>query len=168
MHWGPGWNTHRSTYTHRASEEILESESKISQNVLAAVHFDGTFTYVVAGGEGRIHDASLCRMALARKFKIPDGRIYLGDAGFGLQEGILVPYPNTRYHLQDWRNADRKPATKEELYNLRHARLRIIIEQVFGRVKRKFKIIRDNPPEYYFKYQVMIVYAVSGVVEFYP
>ena len=38
-------------------------KSKISQSVLAAVHFDGTFTYVVAGGEGRIHDASLCRMA---------------------------------------------------------------------------------------------------------
>ena len=75
-------------------------------------------------------------------------------------------YLNTRYHLQDWRNADRKPATKEELYNLRHARLRIVVEQTFGRVKRKFKIIRDYPPEYDFKYQVFIVYAVTGLWNF--
>ncbi|KAK5988464.1 hypothetical protein PT974_05378 [Cladobotryum mycophilum] len=141
-------------------------KNKLTQNVFAAVRFDRTFTYILAGGEGRLHDARLCRLAFLHGFRIPDGRCYLGDAGFGIQPGLLVPYPNTRYHLQDWRDALNKPETKEELYNLRHARLRIIIEQTFGGLKRKFKILRDNPPEYSFGDQVKIVYATTGLWNF--
>ncbi|KAF4976386.1 hypothetical protein FZEAL_6938 [Fusarium zealandicum] len=141
-------------------------KSSISQNVLAAVRIDGTFSYVLAGAEGAMHDSTLTRIATSRSFRIPEGRFYLGDAGFGLQQGILVPYPSERYHIEDWRNAVNKPVNEKELYNLWHARIRIIVEQTFGRVKRKFKIVRENPPEYAFGLQIEIVYAVTGLWNF--
>ena len=35
-----------------------------------------------------------------------------------------------------------RPQTPQELFNLRHASLRNIIERLFGELKRKFKILR--------------------------
>lgn len=76
-------------------------KSDISQNILAAVKMDGTFSYVLAGAEGRIHDSTLAKIAMTKSFRIPEGRFYLSDAGFGLQEGLLVPYTNIRYYIED-------------------------------------------------------------------
>lgn len=73
----------------------------ISQNVLAAVRLDGTFSYVLAGYEGSINDASLIRHAYSKSFKIPSKHFYVGDTGFGSRAGLLVPYPGVRYHLND-------------------------------------------------------------------
>jgi hypothetical protein len=54
------------------------------QNVLAVVDFDLKFTYVLAGWEGSAHDASNLTDRLSRLDDIhfPDGRFYLGDAGY--------------------------------------------------------------------------------------
>lgn len=145
---------------------FFDRKSQVSQNVFAAVQMDGTFTYVLAGAEGSMSDASLAREALSRSFKIPESRFYLGDQGFGIQKGILVPYPNVRYHLQDWEHSERQPMNSKELYNLRHARLRVIVEQSFGRLKKKFAVIRRNPPLYEFRDQMRIVYAVTGLFNF--
>lgn len=38
-----------------------------------------------------------------------------------------------------------RPANREELFNLRHAQARNIIERVFGILKSKFRILRDVP-----------------------
>lgn len=35
-------------------------------------------------------------------FKIPKGKYYLADAGYGIQTGILPPYRGVRYHLKEW------------------------------------------------------------------
>lgn len=145
---------------------FFNRKGSVTQNVLAVIQFDATFSYVLAGAEGSLHDASLARLALSQSFCIPEGRFYLGDAGFGIQKGILVPYPSVRYHLDDWEHAPNKPATAEELYNLRHARLRIKVEQIFGQVKRKFSILDKRRPEYQYRDQVKIVYAVTGLWNF--
>jgi hypothetical protein len=88
------------------------------------------------------------------------------DAGFGVRKGLVVPFPNVRYHLQDWRDADRRPRTKKELYNLRHCGLRVRVEHAFGHVKRRWKLVRCAPIEYSIKKQVQIVYAVTGLHNF--
>ncbi|KAF7550296.1 hypothetical protein G7046_g8058 [Stylonectria norvegica] len=146
---------------------FLNRHNRVTQNVLAAVLPDSSFSFVLAGAEGRIHDANLARLALGHGgFKIPEGRFYLGDAGFGLQRGIITPYPNTRYHLADWVSSARRPQNPRELYNLRHARIRVVVERTFGMLKRKFKILRDNPSEYSFGAQILIVYACTGLWNF--
>ncbi|KFA66854.1 hypothetical protein S40285_10746 [Stachybotrys chlorohalonatus IBT 40285] len=97
---------------------------------------------------------------------IPSGRMYLADAGFGTRRGVILPFPLQRYHLQDWRYADRPPETKEELFNLRHSRLRVGVEQTIGLDKRKWKIIRCSAPEYRFRDQIALIYVVTGLHNF--
>ena len=143
-----------------------DRKSQISQNVFAAVRSDFSFAYVLAGAEGSTHDATLCDYAFAGGFTIPRNRYYLADAGFGLREGLSVPFPNVRYHLEDWRNATNPPETAKELYNLRHARIRVVVEQAFGLLKRRWKIIRATAPEYSLETQTKIVYAVTGLHNF--
>ena len=62
-------------------------------NVLAAVDFDMRFTYVLAGWEGSAHDASILADSLSRPdgLQIPEGKFYLGDAGYACRPGILPP-----------------------------------------------------------------------------
>ncbi|KAL2142021.1 hypothetical protein VTI28DRAFT_1711 [Corynascus sepedonium] len=143
-----------------------DRNGNVSQNVFAAVKTDFSFSYVLAGAEGSINDTSLCTQAFGRSFRVPENRYYLVDAGFGVRDGIVVPFPGVRYHLEDWRNADKPVETKKELYNLRHARLRVVVEQVFGQLKRRWKIIRVAAGEYSIKKQVQIVYAVTGLHNF--
>ncbi|CCT64144.1 uncharacterized protein FFUJ_04665 [Fusarium fujikuroi IMI 58289] len=141
-------------------------KSLITQNVLCAVRLDGTFSYVLAGCEGSVNDASLLRHARSKSLKLYADRFYVGDAGFGACTGLLVPYIGIRYHLNDWKVSLEGPQNKEELYNLRHSRLRIIVELTFGRVKRKFRIMRSSPPEYDIYKQILIVYACTGLWNF--
>ncbi|KAK1696497.1 hypothetical protein QYE76_013194 [Lolium multiflorum] len=65
-----------------------------SQNVLAVVDFDMRFTYVLAGWEGSTHDASILADSLSRPdgLQIPDGKFYLGDAGYACRPGIRPPF----------------------------------------------------------------------------
>ncbi|KAK6843921.1 hypothetical protein PG987_004781 [Apiospora arundinis] len=137
-----------------------------AQNVFCAVLFNTAFAYVLAGAEGSMHDNRLLAEALDRSFFLPEGRIFLADAGFGQRRGIILPFPETRYHLQEWKRGNHAPSTPEELYNLRHSRIRNVVERTFGIVKRKWKILRSSPPEYDLNTQIDIIYAVCGLWNF--
>jgi DDE superfamily endonuclease len=115
----------------------------LSTNVLAACNFEMEFTYILVGWEGSAHDGAVFRDALHKKgFITPPGKFWLGDAGYPNTDTILVPYRSTRYHLKEQRLAGKKPETSKELYNLRHASLRNVIERIFGVLKRKYQILR--------------------------
>ena len=115
----------------------------LSQNVLAVCDFDMKFTYVLAGWEGSAHDTAVWRDAkLHNGFTTPPGKYWLGDAGYANTDTILVPYRRTRYHLKEQRLSKQRPETAKELFNLRHAALRNVIERIFGVVKRKYQILR--------------------------
>ncbi|XP_040958591.1 uncharacterized protein [Gossypium hirsutum] len=65
-----------------------------TQNVLAAITFDLKFSYVLAGWEGSAHDSRILSDALSRPrgLRIPEGKYYLADAGYGIRNGFITPY----------------------------------------------------------------------------
>ena len=38
--------------------------------------------------------------------RIPQGKFYLADAGFGVCDSLLVPYRGVQYHLAEWGRAN--------------------------------------------------------------
>ncbi|KAK2402996.1 hypothetical protein QL285_052472 [Trifolium repens] len=112
-----------------------------TQNVLAACNFDMKFTYVLPGWEGTASDSRILKDALSREdsLKIPEGKYYLGDAGFMLKRGVLTPYRGVRYHLKEY--STRGPQNFKELFNHRRASLRNVIERCFGVLKKRFPIL---------------------------
>ncbi|SPT19060.1 unnamed protein product [Triticum aestivum] len=130
-----------------------------SQNVLAVVDFDLKFTYVLAGWEGSTHDANILTDSMSRPdgINIPDGKFYLGDAGYACRPGILSPFRKTRYHLNAFSGRN-YPRTAQELFNLRHSSLRVTVERAFGALKNRFKIL-DQKPFHPYSTQVKLVLA---------
>ncbi|KAF0775950.1 hypothetical protein AaE_000350 [Aphanomyces astaci] len=101
----------------------------LSQNVLAACTFDMRFVYVLAGSssDGRVLDD-----ALTEGFSIPNGKMFLGDAGYELKTNLMTPYRGVRYHLREWSASNQRPQNAKELFNLRHAQQRNCVERIFG------------------------------------
>lgn len=58
-----------------------------------------------------------------------------------------------------------RPATKEELFNLRHSSLRNAIERIFGVIKRRFKILAVGS-EYSIDDQIRILPALCALHNF--
>ena len=132
-------------------------KGQISQNVLAACSMNMEFLYVLPGWEGSAADSRIFENARRENFRIPDGRYYLADAGYGNCDALLVPYRGVRYHLKEWGSSVNRrvlirtcsngmmtmpsPQNHKELFNYRHARLRNVIERIFGVVKRRFKVL---------------------------
>ena len=135
-------------------------KSHLSQNVLAVCNFEMQFTYILAGWEGSAHDGTVLRDAIYNHgFQTPERKYWLGDAGYTNTDTVLVPYRATRYHLREQRLASQKPANLKELFNLRHASLRNVIERIFGVLKRKFKV-PQTPAEYSIETQTHIILRI--------
>ncbi|XP_016699969.2 uncharacterized protein [Gossypium hirsutum] len=129
-----------------------------TQNVLAAITFDLKFSYVLTGWEGSAHDSRILSDALSRPggLRIPEGKYYLADTGYGIQNGYITPYRGVRYHLKEF--SAEGPENAKELFNLRHSSLRITVERVFGILKKQFRVL-DSEPFWNFQTQVDIVLA---------
>ncbi|KAG9218342.1 hypothetical protein CCMSSC00406_0007287 [Pleurotus cornucopiae] len=137
----------------------------LTQNVLAATTFDMRFAYVRAGWEGCAADSRVFADARATDFAIPPGKYYLGDAGFPACDALLVPYRGVRYHLKEWSRSTNTPRDYKELFNLRHAQARNVVERIFGVVKRRFRLI-NTAPEYSLKKQAKMVLALCVLHNF--
>ena len=109
---------------------------------LAACSFNLKFVFVLAGWEGSASDSAVLVDAMSTSFQIPDGKYYLGDAGYGLQKFCLTPYRGVRYHLREWSLGTDRPKNAQELFNLRHSRN--AIERIFGVLKKEFPILTDS------------------------
>lgn len=131
----------------------------LSQNVLAVCNFEMEFVYILAGWEGSAHDGAVYRSAMhTHGFITPPGKYWLGDAGYPNSDTILTPYRGTRYHLKEQIKAAVKPQNSKELFNLRHASKRNVVERIFGVTKRKYQILR-TPSEYSMETQTRIIIA---------
>ena len=58
--------------------------------------------YPLTGGEGSATDAILWQDAQQKGLAIPEGKYFLGDAGFSETPEILTPYCGVQYHLAEW------------------------------------------------------------------
>jgi hypothetical protein len=58
-----------------------------------------------------------------------------------------------------------RPKTSQEIYNLRHAQARNVIERIFGVLKRRF-VILVHPPEYSMSTQARIPPALCAIHNF--
>jgi hypothetical protein len=74
----------------------------ITQNVLVATDFTMKILYILPGWEGSAADGRVWEAARRKDFTIPEGKYYLGDAGFPTCASLLVPYRGVRYHLREW------------------------------------------------------------------
>lgn len=138
----------------------------ISQNVLAACDFDMNFTYVLPGWEGSAHDGRVLRDAKDQGFCAPPGRYYLADSGYTNSDMTLTPYHKVRYHLREQARASQRPQNAKELFNLRHASLRNVIERTFGVLKSRFVILQKAPRRHPIRTQVHLVFALTAVHNF--
>ncbi|KAH6785500.1 hypothetical protein C2S51_037955 [Perilla frutescens var. frutescens] len=138
-----------------------------SHNILAACNFDLQFMYVLSGWEGSAHDSRLLNHALSRRngFHVPQGKYFLVDCGFANQRQFLAPLRGVRYHLKDFCGHGRHPRNASELFNLRHASLRNVIERIFGVFKSRFTIFKIAPP-FSFQTQAELVLACAGLHNF--
>lgn len=118
------------------------SKGFISTNVLAVVDYDGRFLCVYPGAEGCASDSFVLSRCSEFTAGIPCGFYYLGDAGYALTASLLTPYRSTRYHLREWSDdPNGRPQVPKELYNYYHSKTRIIVEQAFGVLKKKWSIL---------------------------
>lgn len=75
-----------------------------SHNCLFVCNFSFKCVYVLTGAEGSATDTRVWDFATSERggFRVPQGRYYLGDAGYPNCAGIVVPYRYTRYHVLEW------------------------------------------------------------------
>jgi hypothetical protein len=132
----------------------------LSQNFLAVCDFEMRFTDGLCGWEGSVADSTLWIEAMrSGAVSVPDNKYLLGDAGFPNCDKCLTPYRGVRYHLQEWKRDNRGPQNAKELFNLRHSKLRSIIECVFGVMKNKYKLL-SLPRFFKLKVQVQVAAAL--------
>jgi DDE superfamily endonuclease len=126
-------------------------KGQISQNILAACSFNFKFVYVLSGWKGSTSDSLVYQDTRSTDFHIPKGKYYLVDSCYLNTDALLAPYWSVCYHLKEWGNNrercdsilssehhinDYRPQNHQELFNLRHAQLRNVIECIFGILKR--------------------------------
>jgi hypothetical protein len=144
----------------RNSESFRNRKGFLSQNVLGACTFDMVFCYINAGWEGSAHDGRVLADSLTKGFSTPEGKFWLADAGYALKHWCLTPYRGVRYHLKEWRRGNHRPQNKEELFNLRHATARNVIERSCGVIKKRFPILKQMT-SYPFKIQCGFVFSCN-------
>ena len=86
------------------------------------------------------------------------------DAGYPNRPGYQAPYRGVKYHQQEWRHGPR-PSGREEVFNKAYSSLRSVIEQSFGVLKMKWRMLLAVPcyPE---RTQAEIIIACCGLHNF--
>ncbi|KAG6500566.1 hypothetical protein ZIOFF_040414 [Zingiber officinale] len=116
------------------------------------------FIYVLPGWEGSAHDGRVLRDAMIRSdgLKVPQGCYYLVDSGYCIADEFLAPFRGQRYHLNEFHG--HRPHTTEEYFNMKHSKVRNVIERCFGLLKGRWKILA-SPSFFPIETQVCIILA---------
>ena len=95
---------------------------------------DGRFSDVLARFPGSVHDSRIWKLSQVGTYvenNFLAGEHILGDSGYMLKSYLLTPY--------------RQPASNaQENYNYSHKKTRVLIEQTFGRWKRRIHCLHGE------------------------
>ncbi|XP_020979204.1 protein ALP1-like [Arachis ipaensis] len=118
------------------------------------------FVYVLSGWEGLASDSRILRDAITRRngLKIPVGCYYLVDASYTNGRGLLSPYKNVCYYVNECVQGHRAPQNHLELFNKKHSSAKNVIERCFGLLKKRWAILR-SPSFYPIRIQSHIIIA---------
>jgi hypothetical protein len=93
------------------------------------------FTIFNANWPGATHDSFVLQMSSIwedfENGRYPSNCFVLGDGGYQCRKWLLTPYRNPRNRSQ-------------HRYNNAHKQTRVLIEQVYGRSKKRFSILADK------------------------
>ncbi|EEB88798.1 hypothetical protein MPER_13187 [Moniliophthora perniciosa FA553] len=160
---GTADGTHICCWPSKEERELArDRKGQISHNCLVCCSFDMRVQYAVTGYDGASADATMYAQSRLADLHIPEGKYYIADAGFGTCDNLLVPYRGVRYHLNEWQRGHLRPNNREELFNLRHAQARNIVERIFGVLKAKWGVL-IRPVRYSMDIQVKIPLALMAI-----
>ncbi|KAL2465264.1 putative harbinger transposase-derived nuclease [Abeliophyllum distichum] len=145
------------------------------QNILAACDFNISFTFVLPGTTGNVHDSQILARAIHSpeiNFPLPaTSKYYLVNSGFAHRPGYMAPYKGAdiRYHFQEFPHVSnderRRFRNVQKRVNFNHSSLRNVIERACGVLKKRWKIL-DRMPNYSFRKQTPVVVATMAVHNF--
>lgn len=111
-------------------DEYINRKGYASINVQATCDAREMFTSVCAEWPGSVHDARIWRRSDIRDVlsRYDGSACLLGDSGYGISPWLITPF---------------KPAVNniERRFNRKHASERVVIERVFGQIKKRFPIL---------------------------
>jgi hypothetical protein len=81
------------------------------------------------------------------------------------KNGSVLAFGKLKKSLRIYCLMMHRPANTQELFNLRHASARNVVERIFGVLKRRFKIL-IMPPEYSMSIQKLIPPALCALHNF--
>jgi hypothetical protein len=85
------------------------------------------------------------------------------DSGYPNKNGFLAPYKGQRYHISKWEH--HQLVGLKEVFNQAHSSLRNVIEQSFGVLKMKWRILL-HLPSYPVEKQSKIIVACMSLHNF--
>ena len=86
------------------------------------------------------------------------------DSGYPNRPGFMAPYKGVRYHQEDWK-VEPRARGRREIFNQAHSSIRSVIEQSFGVLKMKWRILLGLP-HYSEHKQTQIILACCGLHNF--
>ncbi len=112
-------------------DDFVNRKNFPSFNVQATCNENYMFTSVDIGWPGSVHDSRIFKSSDLQRTLSTNGNsgFLLGDSGYGITPYMLTPYAD--------------PSTPEQRhYNKCHTANRVVIENSFGHLKRRFPILR--------------------------
>lgn len=113
-------------------DEFINRKGYASINVQVTCDAKEKISSVSAEWPGIVHDSRIWRRSIIRnKISFYDGAFcLLGDSGYGLSPWLITPFQQPR-NVQD------------RYFNLTHSQERVIVERIFGQVKKGFPILAN-------------------------
>ncbi|XP_058817968.1 putative nuclease HARBI1 isoform X2 [Topomyia yanbarensis] len=117
---------------HNHPDEFINRKGFASFNVQATCDANDIFTSIDCSWPGSVHDSRIWKNSDIHRimFENTAGALLLGDEGYAIAPWIMTPYRN--------------PDTQVRMhYNKIFCRERVVIERVFGQVKRRFPFLQN-------------------------